>query len=202
LKHGKSPNQISEIAKLRLITVSPSMFFRRVSLLHFSVLILSIRLAVAAPAHPSDLNGSTNQTRERRSSESASGAPSRKFDWNALKPLLATVGALSLLAGVVFVGTKLDESYRRAVEAHKKEKFQRIVNSDVWRKGDNLPSSINEEEDDALRRVGAGERQELAREEIRHNKKVESLKQDVIVKYFDEVEKIQEAHRMKRVEGE
>jgi hypothetical protein len=173
------------------------MFFRKVSFLRYLVLILSIHLVVAAPVHPSDLNGSTNQTRQRGSSESSSGAPSRKLDWNALKPLLATVGALSLLAGVVFVGTKLDESYRRAVEVHKKEKFQRIVNSDAWRKGDNLPSSINGEEDGALRRVGADERQELAREEIRHNKKVESLKQDVIVKYFDEVKKIQEAHRMK-----
>jgi uncharacterized membrane protein YcjF (UPF0283 family) len=177
------------------------MFLRKVSLLLF-VLILSIQFVVAAPVHPSDLGGSTNQTRQRRSSESATGTPSRTLDWNALKPLLATVGALSLLAGVVFVGTKLDESYRRAVEAHKKEKFQRIVSSDAWRKGDNLPSSINEEEDDALRRVGAVERQELAREEIRHNKKVESLKQDVIVKYFDEVEKIQEAHRKKRVQDE
>jgi hypothetical protein len=176
------------------------MFFCRVSLIHYFVLILSIQVVVAAPVNPSDLNKSTNQTRQRRSSES--GTPSRTLDWNALKPLFATVGALSLLAGVVFVGTKLDESYRHAVDTHKEEKFQRIVSSDAWRKGDNLPSSISGEEDDALRRVGEVERQELAKEEIRHNKIVESLKQDVIIKYFDEMEKIQEAHRIKRVQDE
>jgi hypothetical protein len=178
------------------------MFLRKVSLLHYFVLILSIQFVIAVPTHASDLSGSTNQRRQRRSPESATGTPSRTLDWNALKPLFATVGALSLLAGVVFVGTKLDESYRRAVEAHKQEKFQRIVSSDAWRKEENLPSSINGEENDALGRVGEVERQELAREEIRHNKKVASLKQDVIVKYFDEVGKIQEAHRMKRVQDE
>jgi len=35
------------------------------------------------------------------------------------------------------------------------------------------------------------------KEQIRHDMKVENLKQEIIVKYFDEVEKIQEAHRMK-----
>jgi hypothetical protein len=82
---------------------------------------------------------------------------------------------------VVVVGTRLDETYRRAVEAHRTEKFERIVDSGIWRKGNiDLPSSINGEKQEAHREVGSEERVELVKEQIRRDMKVEYWKQETL----------------------
>src|SRR5271169_5959790 len=88
------------------------------------ILLAAIQLAVAIPLDAPSLKETKSRPQTQPSSKSSPQFPSLGINWKALRPYLGAVGILSLLAGVVIVGTKLDEFHSRAAEARKREKFQ------------------------------------------------------------------------------
>ena len=124
------------------------------------------------------------------------------IDWHVVGPFLGVASLLGLLFGTVYIGTKLDQSHLRAIEAYKQEKFQRLVDSKVWLEGHSLPSSIDGIERQALEDAGIEERGQLAEEVERHNKRVAKLRREIIIKYFDELKRIQENHSKRKECGD
>ena len=99
------------------------------------------------------MNTKTRQDEEHHQNPSHQSS-SHGINWRVLRPIIGAAGILGILAGVVFVGTKLEESHERALEAHKQEQYQKLVDSGAWMRGNDLPSSVNEEEVRAVREAG------------------------------------------------
>jgi hypothetical protein len=171
------------------------MFHQQGSILRLLILFAIVPLTIAAPPHFPELDDYKYNPRPKTK---APVQRPRGINWKHLRPALGAVGILALLAGAVFVGTKLDQSHLRRLEAHKREKYQKIVDSGVWMSGRELPASINGEEAERMKKVGFEERVELAMEETRHRLRVGKLKQEIIVKYFEELGRIQGAHAKDR----
>lgn len=166
------------------------------------LLLAAVQLVTATPLEIPSLHEYKNQTRPTRPSKSELQSSSQGINWRVLRPIIGAAGILGILAGVAFVGTKFEESHKRALEAHKQKQYQKLVDSGAWMRGNDLPSSVNEEEVRAIREAGKEERAELAMEEERHKRKVDTLRRDIIIKYFEEVERIQENHRNRKKHGE
>ena len=166
------------------------------------LILAAVQSVTAIPLEIPSLDEYKNQTRLRTPPKSKSQSSSHGINWRVLRPIIGAASILGILAGVVFLGTKLEESHKRALEAHKREQYQKLVDSGVWMRGDGLPSSVNGEEIRAIREAGKQERAELAMEEERHKLKVDTLRRDIIIKYFEEVERIQENHRNRKEYGE
>jgi hypothetical protein len=115
-----------------------------------------------------------------------------------LGPILGTISVLGILAGIVIIGTHLEDSHQRAQQEYKKRRFQEILDS--GKPPDDIPNSINGEELEALRKVVWDEKKELALEHQRHHEKAGELEEEIIVKYYDVLEKIQEDHGRRRSE--
>jgi hypothetical protein len=160
------------------------------------ILLVVVRLAVAIPLNTPSLKESKSRPQTQPSSKSSPQSPSTKINWKALRPYLGAVGILSLVAGVAIMGTKLEEFHSRAVEAHKREKFQQLIESQAWIR--ELPASISGEEKEALANVVREEHAQLALEEQRYKEKEETLRRDMIIKYFDVAERIQKNHRNRK----
>lgn len=168
-----------------------AMYHRQGSILHLLILFAILPLTIAAPPHFPELDDYKYNPRPKTKAPPQSP---RGINWTRLLPVLGAAGILALIAGAVFVGTKLDQSHLRRLERHKREKYQKIVDSGVWMNGRELPESINGEEMERMKRVGFEERVELAMEETRHRLRVGKLRQEIIVKYFEELGRIQGAH--------
>jgi hypothetical protein len=174
------------------------MLYQKGSILQILLLLTSLQLTIAAPPHFPELDDYIYHPRSKtRKPIKQPPVRPQGINWINLLPTLGAAGILAILAGAVFLGTKLDESHLRAIEEHKRAKYQNIVDSEVWLKGHGVPASINGEEAARIADVGMTERKELAWEEERHRDRVGMLKQEIIVKYFEELEKIQENHRLK-----
>ena len=159
------------------------------------LLLSSVQFVVAIPLGTPSSEQNKSRPQTKTSSERVPQTPSQGINWKALRPILGATGLIGLLAGMVIIGTKLDKSHARALEAHKREQFQKLVDSRVWLNKNGLPESISGEEKQAIKNVATKERAELVLEEQRHKQKVETLRRDIIVKYFDEVERIEKNHR-------
>ena len=175
------------------------MLYRKLLLVH--LLLTEIQSSVAIPLEIPSLDEFKNQSAPRGPSKSESPPSSRGINWRVLCPIIGATSILGILAGIVIVGTKLEESHERALETHKREQYQKLVESGAWKRGNGLPPSVNGDEIRAVREAGKKERAELALEEERHKRKVDTLRRDIIVKYFEEVERIQKNHRNSKEYG-
>ncbi len=172
------------------------MLHRKLLLVH--VLFAVIQSSVAIPLEIPSLDEYKKQSALRAPSKSESPSSSGGINWRVLCPIIGAAGIIGILAGVAIVGTKLEESHERALEAHKCEQYQKLVDSGAWKMGNDWSSSVNGDEIRAVREAGKEERAELVLEEERHKLKVDTLRRDIIIKYFEEVERIQENHRNRK----
>src|ERR1700733_9335961 len=115
--------------------------------LQLLLLLSTFRIAVAVPIRLQKVNELNNNTRSRTSPASKIEAQPRPGGWRAIMPYVGAVAILAFLGGLVYFGTRHEETHNEALEAHKKEQFRKIVESGSW-----------EREPELAERVTSGER--------------------------------------------
>jgi hypothetical protein len=166
--------------------------------LHLLLLLSTFRVAVAVPIRLQEPNELNNNTSSRTSTASKTEAQPRPGGgWKAIAPYLGAVTILTFLGGLVYFGTRHEETHNEALAAHKKEQFRKMVESGSWEKDPELAESVTSGERRAIRNAGKSYRdrlEKLKKEKEKVDKEIEEKSRDIILAYHDQVSKVQDKH--------
>lgn len=156
------------------------------------------RIAVALPVRVNHFNGLHNKPTSQSAKSTNTEAQTRPggFIWK-LAPYLGATSLLAMIGGLVYFGTRQEETHNEALEAHKKEQLREFVESGVWEKPPDLAESVTSGERRAIVEAGKADRdkvEKLKEMKGKLNKEIKEIETDILLAYHNKVKKVQENH--------
>ena len=115
-------------------------------------------------------------------------------------PVLGVASTLALLGGLVYFGTRHEETHNTALEDRRKERFEKIFAAGSWEKPPELAESVTDSERRGIAEAGKTERKKLEKlEKMKEDidKQIEKKKMDIVFAFDDKVKQVQIKHDKK-----
>jgi hypothetical protein len=170
--------------------------------LQLLLLLSTFRVAVAIPAplqEGEEVHGNTRSQSPATPKPEGQTRPGGLI-WKTVVPYFGAATILALLGGLVYFGTRHEETHNEALEAHKKEAFRGILESGEWEKEPELGESVTSGERRAIAEAGKSDRdklEKLEKEKEKLDKDIEEKQMDIIIAYHDQVKHVQDKHTKK-----
>jgi len=158
------------------------------SIVYFLLLLTTLQHATAIPIPNSTLH---DKAQLNAILKNELNPPSK---WKAIAPILGAGGIVLFLGGLVFIGTRLDETHKLALATHKRQKFEALLNQESKK---SLPESVTGEELKEIQNIINSGNKELEKEIARHAERKMEVHQNTWLQFDETIDKVLENHKKK-----
>jgi len=180
---------------------SSFMILNKVLLIQILLVLSSLRVALAIPIRVNDLRELKNSPQSQSSKTTKTDAQTHQGGiLKKVAPYFGAASVLALIGGLVYFGTRHEETHNEALEAQKREQLQRYMESDEWNDWPDLAESVTSGELRGITKAGKADREKLEKLKemrVKLNKEIAEKQRDIILSYRDKVKQIQESHAKK-----